>query len=43
MNLTELLEKTVARLPQTPAFVEEGKVVTYGELAWQVGELAAQI
>ena len=43
MNLTELLEKTAARLPQNPALVEESTVVTYGELAQQVGELMAQI
>ncbi len=43
MNLTELLEKNAARLPQKPALVEESTVITYGELAQQVGELAAQI
>lgn len=43
MNLTELIEKTAARWPQKPALVEESTVVTYGELARQVGELVAQI
>ena len=43
MNLTELIEKTAARWPQKPALVEESTVVTYGELARQVSELAAQI
>jgi long-chain acyl-CoA synthetase len=43
MNLTELLETTAARCPQKPAIVEESTVLTYGELARGVGELAAQI
>lgn len=43
MNLTELLDQTAARWPQKPALIEESTVVTYGELARQVGELANQL
>lgn len=43
MNLTELLDQTALRWPQKPAFIEESTVVTYSELARQVGELAQQL
>ncbi len=43
MNLTELLDQTAARWPQKPALIEESTVLTYGELARQVGELANQL
>ena len=43
MNLTELLENTAVRWPQKPALVEDGSVITYGELAWHVGGLAQEI
>lgn len=43
MNLTELLDHTAARWPQKPALVEESTVVSYGELARLVSELASQL
>lgn len=43
MNLTELLDQTATRWPQKPALIEESRVVTYSELARQVGELAQQL
>ncbi len=43
MNLTELLEQTVARWPQKPALIEESTVLTYAELAGQVSAIAAQL
>lgn len=43
MNLTELLFQTAARWPQKAAFIEEDKVVTYSDLAGQVGALTGQL
>ncbi|TSA41701.1 MAG: hypothetical protein D4R57_00205 [Verrucomicrobiales bacterium] len=40
MNLTELLERTAAELPQKAALAEESTVVTYAELAARVHQLA---
>ena len=43
MNLNELLDQTAVRVPQQPALVEENAVVSYGELARQVNELAERL
>lgn len=43
MNLTELLDQTAARWPQKPALIEDSTVLTYGDLARQVGEFSNQL
>ena len=43
MNLTELLDQTAARWPQKPALIEESTVLTYGDLAREVGECANRL
>jgi acyl-CoA synthetase (AMP-forming)/AMP-acid ligase II len=43
MNLTELLEKVAADLPDKPALIEEATVVSYAELAQRVNELVASL
>lgn len=43
MNLTELLDQTAGRWPQKPALIEESTVLTYGELARQVGDWANRL
>jgi len=43
MNLTELLDQTAARWPQKPALIEESAVLSYGDLARQVGEWAKRL
>lgn len=40
MNLFELLERTVARLPSKPALIEDDAVVSYAELLGRAEELA---
>ncbi|MBD5458789.1 MAG: D-alanine--poly(phosphoribitol) ligase [Lachnospiraceae bacterium] len=42
-NVTYWLDESAARLPDKPAFVEEGKAVTFGELQKQAKALATQM
>ena len=43
MNLTELLDNTVARWPQKPALIEESTAVSYAELVQQINELTGKL
>lgn len=42
-NVTYWLDESAARLPDKPAFAEEGKAVTFGELQKQAKALATQM